>query len=111
MSIKSIYFQIVSFSKVHEMWGQGERVACGVITEDTKIVFRSSTSQVYLFLQMSSEMWDFDIYGDLYFEKAVNGFLSELFVIFSNFLRDRIFGILSRNCASVLAARLPWKVL
>lgn len=61
------------------MWGQGERVACGVITEDTKIVFRSSTSQVYLFLQMSSEMWDFDIYGDLYFEKAVNGFLSELF--------------------------------
>ncbi|XP_032791433.2 GATOR complex protein Iml1 [Daphnia magna] len=65
--------------QVHEMWGQGERVACGVITEDTKIVFRSSTSQVYLFLQMSSEMWDFDIYGDLYFEKAVNGFLSELF--------------------------------
>lgn len=34
---------------------------------------------VYLFIQMSSEMWDFDIHGDLYFEKAVNGFLSELF--------------------------------
>lgn len=34
---------------------------------------------VYLFIQMSSEMWDFDLYGDLYFEKAVNGFLSELF--------------------------------
>lgn len=34
---------------------------------------------VYLFLQMSSEMWDFDIHGDLYFEKAVNGFLTELF--------------------------------
>jgi hypothetical protein len=25
---------------------------------------------VYLFIQMSSEMWDFDMYGDLYFEKA-----------------------------------------
>jgi len=61
------------------MWSQGERVPCGVVTEDTKIVFRSSTSQVYLFLQMSSDMWDFDIYGDLYFEKAVNGFLSEMF--------------------------------
>ena len=61
------------------MWSQGERVPCGVVTEDTKIVFRSSTSQVYLFLQMSSERWDFDIYGDLYFEKAVNGFLSEMF--------------------------------
>ena len=29
---------------------------------------------VYLFIQMSSEM-----YGDLYFEKAVNGFLYEMF--------------------------------
>lgn len=28
---------------------------------------------------MSSEMWDFDIHGDLYFEKAVNGFLADLF--------------------------------
>lgn len=27
---------------------------------------------------MSSEMWDFDIHGDLYFEKAVNGFLADL---------------------------------
>jgi DEP domain-containing protein 5 len=34
---------------------------------------------VYLFMQMSSEMWDFDIHGDLYFEKAVNGFLTDLF--------------------------------
>jgi hypothetical protein len=25
---------------------------------------------VYLFIQMSSEMWDFDMYGDLYFEKG-----------------------------------------
>ncbi|XP_017842450.2 LOW QUALITY PROTEIN: GATOR complex protein Iml1 [Drosophila busckii] len=65
--------------QVYEMWSQGERVASGVISEDTKIVFRSSTSMVYLFLQMSSEMWDFDIHGDLYFEKAVNGFLTELF--------------------------------
>uniref|UniRef100_A0ABK9MU85 DEP domain-containing protein n=1 Tax=Glossina morsitans morsitans TaxID=37546 RepID=A0ABK9MU85_GLOMM len=65
--------------QVYEMWSQGERVSCGVITDDTKIVFRSSTSMVYLFLQMSSEMWDFDIHGDLYFEKSVNGFLTELF--------------------------------
>ncbi len=27
---------------------------------------------VYLFIQMSSEMWDFDMYGDLYFEKEKN---------------------------------------
>jgi len=24
-------------------------------------------------------MWDFDINGDLYFEKAVNGFLTDLY--------------------------------
>lgn len=66
--------------QIYEMWSQGDRVSCGVINEDTKIVFRSSTSMVYLFVQMSSEMWDFDIYGDLYFEKAVNGFLTDLFM-------------------------------
>uniref|UniRef100_T1J2N4 DEP domain-containing protein n=1 Tax=Strigamia maritima TaxID=126957 RepID=T1J2N4_STRMM len=65
--------------EVFEMWAQGERVTCGGITEDTKIVFRSSTSQVYLFIQLSSEMWDMDMNGDLYFEKAVNGFLTDLF--------------------------------
>jgi len=64
---------------VNEMWGQGDRVACGAITPDTKVVFRSTTAMVYLFIQMSSEMWDFDMYGDLYFEKAVNGFLYEMF--------------------------------
>ncbi|XP_068246692.1 GATOR complex protein Iml1 isoform X2 [Palaemon carinicauda] len=65
--------------QVYEMWALGEKVACGVVTDDTKVVYRSSTSMVYLFIQMSSEMWEFDIYGDLYFEKAVNGFLSDLF--------------------------------
>jgi hypothetical protein len=65
--------------QVFEMWSQGVRVASGYVNEDTKLVYRSASSMVYLFLQMSSEMWDFDINGDLYFEKAVNGFLSDLF--------------------------------
>nr|XP_024217178.1 GATOR complex protein DEPDC5 isoform X3 [Halyomorpha halys] len=65
--------------QVYEMWVRGDRVACGVIVESTKVVFRSLTSMVYLFIQMSSEMWDFDIHGDLYFEKAINGFLADLF--------------------------------
>ncbi|RXG59304.1 DEP domain-containing protein 5 [Armadillidium vulgare] len=33
---------------------------------------------------MSSEMWEFDMYGDLYFEKAVNGFLADLFTKWLN---------------------------
>lgn len=51
----------------------------GFVGPETKVVYRSASSMVYLFLQMSSEMWDFDINGDLYFEKAVDGFLSDLF--------------------------------
>lgn len=75
---KPIVIHSASRLQVCEMWAHGEQVASGVITEDTKIVYRSASSMVYLFLQMSSEMWDFDINGDLYFEKAVNGFLCDL---------------------------------
>lgn len=62
-----------------ELWSRGERVACGAVTEDTRVTFRSSTAQVNIFIQMSAEMWEFDNYGDLYFEKAVGGFLVDLF--------------------------------
>ncbi|WAR01740.1 IML1-like protein [Mya arenaria] len=55
-------------AQVNELWCRGERVTCGVISEDTRV-----------FIQMSSEMWEFDINGDLYFEKAVNGFLCDLY--------------------------------
>ena len=34
---------------------------------------------MYLFIQMSKEMWEFDFNGPLFFEKAINGFLFELF--------------------------------
>lgn len=65
--------------QINELWCRGEKVTCGVISEDTRIVFRSSTAVVHIFIQMSSEMWDFDFNGDLYFEKAVNGFLTDLY--------------------------------
>ncbi|XP_060555482.1 GATOR1 complex protein DEPDC5-like, partial [Ruditapes philippinarum] len=66
-------------AQVNELWCRGEKVTCGVISDDTRIVYRSSTAVVQIFIQMSSEMWDFDINGDLYFEKAVNGFLTDLY--------------------------------
>ena len=52
---------------------------CGFISEDTRVVFPSTSAMVYIFIQMSCEMWNFYIYGDLYFEKSVNGFLADLF--------------------------------
>ncbi|KAM9844724.1 LOW QUALITY PROTEIN: GATOR1 complex protein DEPDC5 [Aulostomus maculatus] len=66
-------------AQTSELWVKGEKVTCGYISEDSRVVFRSTSAMVYIFIQMSCEMWDFDIYGDLYFEKAVNGFLSDLF--------------------------------
>lgn len=46
-----------------------------------QIVYRFSTVVVQIFIQMSSEMWDFDILGeDFYFEKVFNGFLIDFFV-------------------------------
>lgn len=73
----------LSFSNIHcsvfEMWRAGKKTSSGLIGPHTKIVYRSASSQIFIFLQMSSEMWDFDINGDLYFEKAVTGFLADLF--------------------------------
>lgn len=71
--------------QVFEMWSGGIKMSSGYVGPDTKIVFRSASSMVYLFLQMSSEMWDFDINGDLYFEKAVDGFLTDLFERWTKF--------------------------
>lgn len=82
--------------QVEEMWSKGDRVTCGVIDEDTRLVFRSSSAMAYIFiqvcffmkskksvsnkfLQMSNEMWEFDCQGDLYFEKLSHGFLPDLF--------------------------------
>ena len=56
-----------------------EKTMCGLVTEGTKIIFRSESAKYFLFFQMSREMWEFDEDGDLYFEKAVHGFLPELF--------------------------------
>ena len=43
------------------------------------MTYRSGTAQVNIFIQLSSEMWQFDNYGDLYFEKTVHGYLIDLF--------------------------------
>lgn len=51
----------------------------GVVTDSTKIVFRSETAKYFVFIQMSKEMWEFDEDGEMFFGKCVHGFLPELF--------------------------------
>ncbi|GAM22764.1 hypothetical protein SAMD00019534_059390 [Acytostelium subglobosum LB1] len=66
-------------AQVEEMVAGGQKVSSGLIVESTKFVFRSRSAKFILLIQMSKEMWDFADDGDLYFEKAVNGFLKSLF--------------------------------
>eukprot|EP01036_Dinobryon_divergens_P022546 gene22546-30811_t len=51
----------------------------GIITKNTKFVFRSRSSRIIWLLQISAEMWDFDRNGVLYFEKFMQDFVSPLF--------------------------------
>ncbi|KAL3090248.1 hypothetical protein niasHS_006700 [Heterodera schachtii] len=64
---------------VSDLWRAGESVWSGYVSEETRVVFRSSSSQVLIFIQFGEEMWDIDPKGDLYFEKCVKGFLPALF--------------------------------
>jgi hypothetical protein len=53
-------------------------VSCGYINEKTRLVFRSQSAMCTIYIQMSREMWEFDVNGEMYHEKAIN-FLGELF--------------------------------
>ncbi|KAJ1365118.1 hypothetical protein KIN20_025345 [Parelaphostrongylus tenuis] len=66
-------------TKISDIWQRGNVVRSGYVSSDTRVVFRSSSSSVLIYIQMSSEMWQLDPQGDLYFEKCVKGFMSELF--------------------------------
>uniref|UniRef100_A0A915D7E9 DEP domain-containing protein n=1 Tax=Ditylenchus dipsaci TaxID=166011 RepID=A0A915D7E9_9BILA len=64
---------------VSDIWVSGDAAWSGYVSENTRVVFRSSSSQVLIYIQFSSEMWDIDDQGDLYFEKCAKGFLPTLF--------------------------------
>ncbi|XP_076800550.1 GATOR1 complex protein DEPDC5-like isoform X1 [Clavelina lepadiformis] len=71
-------------AQVSELWTNSTKVKFGYISDNTNFVLRSFTAEVYVFIQMSSEMWEFDAYGYLQFERAVNGFLKALFTQWKN---------------------------
>jgi len=51
-----------------------ERVLCGVVTEKTRFVFRSSCAEMHFLVQISREMFQFADDGDTYFEKCLQFF-------------------------------------
>ena len=54
------------------------KVTSGYVSAATKTIFRSESARYNLFIQMAKEMWEFDEDGELYYEKALQGFLPEL---------------------------------
>uniref|UniRef100_A0A7E4W892 DEPDC5_CTD domain-containing protein n=1 Tax=Panagrellus redivivus TaxID=6233 RepID=A0A7E4W892_PANRE len=64
---------------VSDLWRAGDMKFSGYVSKDTRVVFRSSSSQVLIYIQFSDEMWDMDAQGDLYFERCCMGFLPKLF--------------------------------
>lgn len=56
----------------------GHEVTSGVITRDTHLNFRSRSSRLVWLVQISSEMWDYDQSGQLYFDLFINQFVDVL---------------------------------
>lgn len=68
---------LVRFS-VDAIYRNGVRKFSGYISPTTKLVFRSDSSRLLLFIQLSQEMWNLDETGDIIFHSVVNSFLPEM---------------------------------
>ncbi|EFC48915.1 DEP domain-containing protein [Naegleria gruberi] len=56
------------------------KVSSGIIVYGhTKITYRSNSAVIYWLFQMSREMWEYDEYGNLIFERVINGFIKTVF--------------------------------
>eukprot|EP01134_Creolimax_fragrantissima_P002687 CFRG2687T1 len=87
-------------ASVEELWAGGKQVMCGRIDVNTKIVFRSGSSQVFILIQISPEMFGAEEEsGLLMYEKAVDGFLAELFERWSG-------RSCAHDCSIILFARM-----
>lgn len=76
---KTITFAGCIRAQVKGIYVNGQQHASGYVSETTKAIFRSESSKFFIFIQMCQEMWEFDEDGEIFYEKAINGFLPELF--------------------------------
>ena len=66
---------------VKSIYRHGKKVSSAFFGPGTKPIFRSESARFIIYIQMSSEMWEFDSEGsgEIMFTKVVDGFLPELF--------------------------------
>jgi hypothetical protein len=55
-----------------------QSVRSGVVTDNTKYIFRSRSARFFWLVQVSAEMWQFADNSELMHEKLVNGFMDDL---------------------------------
>ena len=58
-------------AQVYKMVMNGRQAAAGVLTEQTKLRFRSRSAAFVLLIQVSKEMGEFDMDGEMFYEKAI----------------------------------------
>ncbi|MCJ1250296.1 vacuolar membrane-associated protein iml1 [Trapelia coarctata] len=68
-------------AQIRNIYMQGRKLQSAFCGTSTKPIFRSESARYVLFVQMSKEMWDFDVdgTGEIMFHKVINGFLPDLF--------------------------------
>lgn len=64
---------------VEKIYKNGKKYFSSYTGKDTKIVFRSDSARLIVFIQISSEMWHFEESGQQMFHKLVNSFFPKAF--------------------------------
>lgn len=64
---------------VHRIYRHGKKIFSGYVGENTKVVFRSESARLVVFIQISMEMWHFEESGQQMFYKLVNSLFPKVF--------------------------------
>jgi len=60
-------------AEVQGIWRGPHHFASGIVTAKSKTIYRSRSAQIYIFIQLCQETWEFDEDGERYYEKIVHG--------------------------------------
>ncbi|KAJ3997507.1 hypothetical protein F5050DRAFT_1394215 [Lentinula boryana] len=66
-------------AKIKDIYIKGQKVPAALMTSKTKIIYRSLSAKVTIFIQVCRELWEFAGDGERYNEKVVHSFLPALF--------------------------------
>lgn len=64
---------------VNKIYKNGHKFFSSYVGKDTKLVFRSDSARLIVFIQISSEMWHFEESGQQLFHKLMNSFFPKAF--------------------------------